>query len=341
MCRSRPQREDNRDSDRSNESCEPSERQRGHDYALGSRSSQCFLSGRFRHFMLAGRHVYVEDIVAISDAQFRLGAVGAAVVLAVGITVVRFCGSVSPLPAKPEAPTPRGTTTDLIEQANASPVVYQDFLAKDAGTAGLRTPTYEEMSRKLPYRVDEGRRILEVGEPAIDVAGLRLSASREGDAIVLVIENTTKSDLAYFVATEPTPKIAGCLSVQALPYNANVVGKGQREVRVECAYRNGMALAVSRVETVELSPLSAWYLSQVPPQHLAIEDRVARGHRMPKTRDRCISFVSQAVRAGLENGEIGWRDLVDFYARHRCQTYPFPASYRALTSDGQRKIPVL
>jgi hypothetical protein len=291
--------------------------------------------------MFALRAVYVEDIVAISDAQIRIGSIGAAVVLAAGITVVRFCGSVS-LPPKPEAPpVVRGTATELIEQANASPIVYQDFLAKDATAAGVRTPTYDEMGRKLPYRVDEGRRVLEVGDAPIEVAGLRLAAVRSGDTIVLDIENTTKSDLAYLVATEPTPNIAGCSSVLPIPYNAIVVAKGQHESRVECVYRTGMAIAVSRVETVELPPLSAWYLVQVPPHHLGIDDRVTRGHRMPKTRDRCISLVSQAVRAGLENGEIGWRDLVDFYARHRCQTYPFPASYRAFTSDGQRKIPVL
>jgi hypothetical protein len=49
--------------------------------------------------------------------------------------------------------------------------------------------------------------------------------------------------------------------------------------------------------------------------------------------------VSQAVRSGLEQGQIGWRDLVDFYARHRCPTYRFPSSYRAFRSDGERQVP--
>ncbi len=51
--------------------------------------------------------------------------------------------------------------------------------------------------------------------------------------------------------------------------------------------------------------------------------------------------MSQAVRSGIERHEISWRDLVDFYARHRCQTYQFPTSYRALTSDGERPIPAV
>jgi hypothetical protein len=280
--------------------------------------------------------------VAISDAQFKAGVFGAAGVLVLGITIVRFCGSVS-LPDKPASQTlqPSGTSQELVEQSNASPVVYQDYLAKDASSAALRVPTLEDMSRKLLFRTDESRQVLEVGQAAITTAGLRLAARRQGDTIVLDIENTTKSDLAYHVVTEPTPKVAGCNNVTPLEHNAMVIAKGEKQTRVECAWRSGMAIAVTAVETAEVLPLSAWYLNQIPPSQVGIEDRVARGHRVPKGAERCIPLSSQAVRSGLENGEIRWRDLVDFYARHRCQTYPFPASYRALTADGQRRIPAM
>jgi hypothetical protein len=280
--------------------------------------------------------------VAFSDAQFKVGVFGAAGVLVLGITLVRFCGSVS-LPDKPtsQAPQISGNSQDLLEQSNASPVVYQDFLAKDASAAALRVPTLEDMSRKLLFRGDESRQVLEVGQDAITAAGLRLAAKRSGDKIVLDIENTTKTDLAYHVVTEPTPKIAGCNAVTPLQHNAIVIVKGEHQVRVECSWHSGMAIAVTLVETAALLPLSAWYLNQVPPAQVGIDDRVARGHRVPKGAERCISLSSQAVRKGLENGEIRWRDLVDFYARHRCQTYPFPASYRAITADGQRRIPAM
>lgn len=278
--------------------------------------------------------------MAISDAQFKLGVLGAALLLVASISAVRFCGSVS-LPPKPEAPPPPTNAASSMDEANASPAVYQDFLAKDAAIAGVRAPTYKDMTRKLLYRIDEGRHVLEVGDAPIEKAGLRLQAARNGDAITLEIHNTTKADLGYHVVTEPTPNVVGCTSVAPLTFDAMVIARGQREIRVECAFRGNVAIVVKRVETVELSPLSAWYLGQVPPRQVGIDDRVARGHRRPKTSDRCISLVSQAVRTGIENGEIGWRDLVDFYARHRCQTYPFPASYRALTSDGQRQIPAM
>jgi hypothetical protein len=183
--------------------------------------------------------------------------------------------------------------------------------------------------------------VLEVGQPAIEIAGLKLRVDRSGESMVLQIDNTTMSDLGYAVTTKLTPNISGCASARALPFNAMVLTKGGSETRVECVYREGVSLAVTRVETVEVSPLSAWYLSLVPPMMVGIDERIARGHRAPESADRCSAVVSQAARSGLESGEIGWRDLVDFYARHRCSTYRFPMAYRAFKSDGERALPAV
>lgn len=223
----------------------------------------------------------------------------------------------------------------------ASPSVYKDFLAADASAAGVRTPTVEEMGRKLVYRVDEGRHLLEVGQPAIEIAGVKLRADQSGDALVLQIDNTTMSDLGYLVVTSVTPNVSGCESARVLPFNAMVLTKGASETRVECVFRPGTAIAVTRVETVELQPLSAWYLALVPPRMVGIEERIARGHQAPDRGDRCSLTMSQAVRSGLESGEIGWRDLVDFFARHRCATYRFPISYRAFRVDGEHELPAV
>jgi hypothetical protein len=104
-------------------------------------------------------------------------------------------------------------------------------------------------------------------------------------------------------------------------------------------YRSDLATAVTKVETVEAKPLAKYYLSQVPPITVGVEERIARGHVGRESKEPCSPIVSQAVRTGLERGEIGWRDLADFYSRHRCQTYSFPLGYRAFTEDGQRRIP--
>lgn len=278
--------------------------------------------------------------MAISDSHFRLGVAGAGIVLVASLAMVRFCGSVS-IPPKSAPPAPSGTSTQLVQKGVASPVVYGDFLEKDASIAGLRVPTIDEMARALPYELDETRRVLEVGQPPISAAGLELSVERDGKSLVLRIENRGTTALAYSVITAPTPKISGCNAALPIAHNAIVIAKGSTERRAECVWRDGMALAVTRVETLAVSPLSAWYLSLVPPALLGVEERIARAHRGAQAREKCATVVSQAVRSGLDRGQIGWRDLADYYARHRCATYRFPMSYRALTKDGERPLPVV
>jgi hypothetical protein len=275
----------------------------------------------------------------MSDPQFRVGVLAGAAALVAVITYLRFCGSVD-LPAKPAPPTgPTGTQTQLLSRSTTSPTVYQGFLASDAAAAGVRAPTLEEMSRKLPYRVDEARHVLEPGKRPLELAGLRLRLDRTSDQVVMVIENVLASDVAYAVTTTPSSGENACNAARPLPFNAMVIAKGASERRTECTWRDGMSIIVTKVETIELSPLSAWYLSQLPPHVVGIEARIARGHRGVEAKEPCSPVVSQAVRTGLDRGTIGWRDLVDFYSRHRCQTYQFPSNYRAFKSDGERAVP--
>jgi hypothetical protein len=277
--------------------------------------------------------------VSITDAQFRIGVGVAGIALVAGIAAVRFCGPVS-LPPKPPPPqVPHGTSSELLTRSSASPVVYQDFVARDAAEAGVRAPARDELSRKLPYRIDDARHVLEVGQPALEIAGVRLRAIRIEDALALEIANATGSSIAYNVVTTAVP--AGCDAAPARRFNAMTIRPNGREIRVECAWHAGIALAAERVETVEVLPLSAWYLDHVPPSAVGIEPRIARGHQPPATGAPCAFALPQAVRSGLERGEIGWRDLIDFYARHRCQTYQFSLLYRAFKRDGERSVPAM
>lgn len=279
--------------------------------------------------------------VSISDGQFRAATLASVVLLAAGLGSLRFCGGVS-LPHMPEArtaaPAPGGRG-DLRAASTVSTPVYRDFLAKDAAAAGVETPTLDEMARVFPYRVDGERHVLEVGRRPIDVAGMKIAAVRAGETIALELRNETKRALAYRVVSAPAGE--GCEPARPLPLNAMVIAAGERETRVECAWREGLAIAVTRVETIELPPLSAWYVSQVPPVVVGLEVRVARGHRFTASTDLdpCTTMVAQAVKTGVEQGEISWRDLVDFYARHRCQTYQFPLTYRAFTKEGPKTLP--
>lgn len=272
------------------------------------------------------------------EDRFRLGVLGAGVVLIGVITFVRFGGNVS-IPVKPAANFPTGNQRDLLIKSSKSAGVYEQYLAKDATRAGLSVPSIAAMSHKFPYRVDEARHVLEVGQPAIDLAGLSLTVVSDSGALVLEIKNTTASDLAYSVVTTPTPNTTACTSARPITFNAIVIAKGATERRVECVFREGMALAVTRVESLEVPPISAWMLGLVPPPLVGIDPRVARGHQGVKAEDSCSSVVSQAIKTGLGGGQIAWRDLIDFYARHRCPTYRFPLTYKAFKSDDELVLP--
>lgn len=278
--------------------------------------------------------------VSMTETQFRVGVVVIGMVLVAGITAVAFGGAVA-LPPKSAPPAAlRGTSSQLLTKSSATPAMYRDFIARDAKAAGVAVPTLDELARKLPYRVDEVRHVLEPGQPALEIAGVRLRASHLNDGLALEIENATGVDIAYDIDTVPLPAVR-CNAAPVLAFNAMTIAKDQRETRIECGWRDGISLAVTRVQTLELSPLSAWYVNHVPPSAVGIEPRLARGHSVPEGPDRCAFALPQGVRSGLERGEIGWRDLVDFYARHRCQTYQFPMSYRAFRSDGERIIPAV
>lgn len=273
------------------------------------------------------------------ESQFRIGVVVGGIVLVAVITYVRFCGSLS-LPAKPPPlQGPQGTQRQLIAATTSSASAYRDYLERDAAEAGVRVPTIDDMGKKLAYRVDDARHVLEPGKPAIEVAGLRLRVERSADSLVLVIQNLVDSDLGYEVTTEPSTGDSICTSVRALPINAMVIEKGASETRTECAWRDGMSLAVTKVETVEVNPLSSFYLGQVPPALVGIDARIARGHHGVDSKEPCPGVISQVVSSSLQRGDLAWRDLVDFYARHRCQTFQFPISYRAFKSDNERPLP--
>ena len=305
---------------------------------------------RVNVFQLRARRVPVYgETMALSEVQYRLGVVTAGAALAATLLTVRFCGSVT-LPPVPSLPPATASAAPAMASSSGSPAMYRDFLVRDAAEAGVPTPSIADMSRRFTVREDRERHVFEVGQPAIELAGLRLSAqrldaARAGGTIVLDIVNTATTDLAYLVVSEPSPNASNCNEPRALPIDAMVIARGQRVRRTECYWTDGIAIVVTRVETMALPPLAAWYVRQLPPSVVGIDERIARAHRSPaatpvEDREKCSPIVAQVVRSGLDRGEIDWRDLIDFYARHRCYSYQFPSIYRAFTRDGERPVPI-
>lgn len=284
----------------------------------------------------------------MDDRTFKLIVAAGAGALAVTLVFLRFCGDLA-VPAKPAAPPPKptaGAATDILAASSATPDAWAAFLAKDAATAGVATPSAADMGRVLPHQVADKTITLAPGAAPIDVAGVRLSVEHTGadgddEDLILVIENPGTVDLAYQILTRPSVGLQTCRNRNILFYDANVVGAGRRERRSECVWRDDEVLNIDRVETVELAPLSAWYVSRVPPSMLTVDTRLVVGHKPVSGAVPCNVMMSQAIRSGVESGQIEWRDLVDFYARHRCDTYQFPVGYKAFRQDGERQLPVV
>lgn len=277
------------------------------------------------------------------DRTFNIATIAGAAVLAIALGALRFCGGVKMPPKPPKPAVDRVGASEVLASADATPRVYQGYLSHDAEAAGVPVPSPAVMGARLVSRLDEARHPLSPGDAPIDVAGLRLSVIVERGDLVLVIENPGTSDLAYAIGTKPSYGTSLCAERKVRGFNAMVVAAGTAEKRVECAFRDGLVLAIERVETVALNPLQSSYVSRVPPTAVGIETRLAQGHqpRLPAGVDVCNLSMSQSIRSQIESGVVTWRDLVDFYARHRCESYGFPEGYRAFTKDNERSLPVV
>ena len=263
--------------------------------------------------------------------------------LGLGVAIVRMrFGEVPPLPPRPPMPTAKaGTAGELLHSTLTSPAVWRNFIQTDARAAGMTAPSVEDMGKVLTYRRDVTSRVLTFAAPSWTAAGLELTFERgERNTAVLAVHNPGAVAVAYRVLTRPSLGTSACNVASPLLINALVLGAGQTVRRVECAVRSNLELIVSSVESIDLPPLQARYIQQVSPLAVGLEPRWARAHR-PEVESNCSSIVPHAVRESLQRGDLTWRDLIDFYARHRCETYHFPITYRAFTKDGEHPLPVL
>ena len=278
------------------------------------------------------------------DLNFKLIVAVMAAALVGLLTFLRFCGEVS-LPPKPPPPKPTeiGRENDVMTATAGTPVAWRTFLRTDAEHAGLPAPDPDDLTVAFPFQLDTKKRTLEIGK-SVEVAGLKLSldvtTDDDGDkTVILEIENLARTDVAYQVVTRPSVNPAACHRREIFSHDAMVLGARARERRSECGYRDDLEIHIDRVEIVELPRLSAWYVSRLPPTAVSLDTRLHKGHKPRSGAAPCNVLMSQAIRGGLENGSIEWRDLVDFYARHRCDTYQFPQGYKAFKDDNERPLP--
>jgi hypothetical protein len=259
-------------------------------------------------------------------------------VIAIGLGLM-YVGGPPAAPPRPKIPEPATTTAAL----KYSATLYRAALEQDARVYAIPVTPYAEMAQPFPY-FDEAAtdRRLKVGG-TIETPHLRLALvirkeagsmlggqTYRADHLVLRIENRTEHYLAYRVETHVADE-GRCDTKGDAPHNAIVLEPHQVIHRTECLYRSSERVDVRRVEVMEIPRLAAYYVSRLSPALVLYGRRTSAGH-VPLKGGVCPqTFSWRDIRDGADRGELGWRDVIDFYARHDCEEYSFFRSYRQRT----------
>jgi hypothetical protein len=256
-------------------------------------------------------------------------------------TMILYAGEPPPAPERPRAPPPPEVTMNSV--LKYSQPVYRALVETDAHSFKVPIPSLSDLGRPNGYFEEvRAHRKLKI-KSQMETAHLRLalSVSRktahlEGqsyavDHLVLKIENRSGKFLAYRIQTSVKDK-SKCDSKGDLPHNALVLEPHQTIERTECLYRKAETVDVTRAEVIELPPLSAYYVSRLPPNPTLYEARTSGGH-VPLAGTVCPqTFSWREIQEGIDRRVIDWKDVIDFYARHNCDEYSFFKDYRYRTN---------
>ena len=216
---------------------------------------------------------------------------------------------------------------------------YQALLDQDARVYGLppvaaaamRVPFPAFSETPLARRLEPGkatrtahlRLALEVSQETGRLDGQTFRAAH----LVLRLENLTDGYLAYRVETE-VGDTRHCAGKGELPYNAIVLGPRAAVRRTECLMQRPARLYIKSVDVMEVPPLAAMYAARINPAWAFYDPRAAAGHTPPRGAPCPPLFDWRSVDEAARRAEVGWRDVVDFYARHNCDEYSFFPAYR-------------
>lgn len=266
-------------------------------------------------------------------------ALGAAVVLLVA-AVVSMKVLLKPPPAPPAVATPAAGAGGA-EPLGRAPLLFQEELRADASRFGVGEVDLEQLAAPLRRSVEIAEpRPLRVGE-IVDTPTLRLrlrveSRDAQGerggfraDHLILTIENRTDGPIAYRVDTRfEHPE--RCTSRGVLVHNAIALPARGRVERSECIMHRGAQATITLAETISLPPIGYFYVSQLVPTQIGLDNRTSDGHAAPRPLATCnLPYWREFATWGL-----GWADLVDFFARHNCERHGPYKDYRFRTEPG-------
>jgi hypothetical protein len=271
--------------------------------------------------------------LAIAGSMVTIVVVGAGM-------LALFGGGPPPAPERPKPPPPPEALMN--GELRYSPVVYRAQIEQDARRYGVPVPGPGEIEAPFFYLEEQSERRKLTPKAPIETQHVRLAldiekrdASLEGqryrsETLVMRIENRTAKYLAYRIETD-LPDSRKCTAKGDIPHNALVLAPHQILRRSECLYRGQATLDVVRIEVMELPPLPAVYVGRLPAIGALYEKRTSAGH-VPDKGTLCPqTFSWREIRDGIDRKEFGWRDVIDFYARHSCDEFAFFRTYRFRT----------
>ena len=187
-------------------------------------------------------------------------------------------------------------------------------------------PYFIEFSGDMALEVDKS---FETDHLKLSVKTEKISLGEEGmalatDHMIMEIENKTDKHLAYQVRTTIEGK---CASKAVIAQNAMALKPKETLRRTECLPNGPGELRILKVEVMELTQIGYYYVSRLDPERLFMDPRSTEGHQMPMDKG-CKILPWRAIHQAGKKGGAGWRDVIDFYARHNCDKYFFFPSYR-------------
>ena len=244
------------------------------------------------------------------------------------------------LPAPPpveKKPETRDLTKSMTETVDG----YKAILTEDSKkyAAGI---SVSALADPMPYKLEfEGNHRL-MGRDSLQTPHLDISARVEKqwsgmggnqgiavDQFLLTIKNKTNKYVAYRVVTE-VPDARVCRNKGVIPHNAIALKPQEEITRTECLWTRGFFAIIKRVEVTEVPAFSYYYISRLHPPHVLYSERTSQGHQTPIGKP-CELVPWRDISAGSEAGEVGWDDVIDFYARHNCDEYTFYKGYKRRT----------
>ncbi len=153
-------------------------------------------------------------------------------------------------------------------------------------------------------------------------------ASIAANHTIAVVRNIGERPVAYFLRLASAER-GRCEVRGSRMHNAQALRPDEIAEIVVCA--GGGALRIEDVQVLEVSELGHRYLSQVPPGAMGLDEIVDAAHRPLEAVERCR--LDPATSAGpMASGVASWADVADYFARHDCHRFTFPAGYRRATA---------